>query len=883
MSSDNDSDRTDSFAVIANGTVIDHYRVIGKIGAGGMGDIFLAEDTRLDRRVALKFLSSHLCRSHRCRTRFKREAQSAANLSHPNIVTIHEVGEFRGRPYFTMEYIDGRDLKSHIEKRELDLKRILKLSIQICNGLEKAHKAGIVHRDIKPSNIIIDADGRPRLLDFGLVSVKDGEKITSDRSRLGTADYMSPEQIRGKKIDNRSDIFSFGMVLYEMLTGRHPFAGDNVAATMNAILHETPPAPGKSIPDFREELQHVISKALEKDPDLRYQHIDELKADLIRIKTTMESGPSLSLSGAGERHRRSPVARAALTVLMALVILAFLVPSTRREILSRLHLERTTIARHLAVLPFTNLGETASDQTFCDGLMETLTSHLTRMEKFQGSLWVVPAREIRERQVSSVADARKAFDVNLAVTGSVQQLKDKIRLALNLVDVDSERQLRSALIDVPREEMAALQDSTVMNMARMLEIQLGLEDREFLTAGGTDSPEAYDLYLAGRGFLWRFDEKDAYIDTAIQKFRLAIEFDSSYALAMAGLGEAYLRKYQVTYEPEWIDQARARSLTALSFDDRLAPVHNTLGLIYKETGEYEMAVQEYKRTFQITPTNNEAIRGLAQTYESLNMLEEAEANYRKIIQLQPDRWGGYFDMGYFYNAHGEKDKAVTMLHHAAELVPYNVWDYNDIGVLYYMLDYNSDARKMWQKSLEIEPNYAAYSNLGYMAHMERNFEEAASYYEKALELSDRNHIIINNLASAYDRIPGKKEKAMELFKQAIAKAEIQFKVNPLDPDLLVDLAQYYARVNDSLKAYDFVDKALELTPNNAEICVRALNVYVDLGRRDHALQCLDRVLALNYPIDDLKNHPDLGGFMNDPEIKKIVENFENKSHINISD
>ena len=240
MGKSNQDDNTRSFVPISKGTMISHYKIIEKIGAGGMGEVYLADDTKLDRKVALKFLPQHLCQDSECRARFKREAQAAAKLSHPNIITIHEVSEYQKRPYFVMEHVEGRALKDVIKKDELSISKIIELAIGICEGLEKAHRAGIIHRDIKPSNIIIDTEDRPKLLDFGLAAIQGSEKLTMTGSTLGTIGYMSPEQIEGRDIDQRSDLFSLGVVLYEMIASRPPFEGDTEAATLKSILNDTP-------------------------------------------------------------------------------------------------------------------------------------------------------------------------------------------------------------------------------------------------------------------------------------------------------------------------------------------------------------------------------------------------------------------------------------------------------------------------------------------------------------------------------------------------------------------------------------------------------------------------------------------------------------------
>ncbi|UCG61321.1 MAG: serine/threonine protein kinase, partial [Candidatus Zixiibacteriota bacterium] len=271
-------DRTRSFVSLAAGTLISHYKIINKIGAGGMGEVYLAQDTQLDRQVALKFLPPHLCADEDCRKRFKREAQAAAKLDHPNIISVYEVSEYQGRPYFAMAHVEGRSLKEVAAGRDMTIEQILELAIQICQGLHAAHENGVTHRDIKPSNILIDSHGRARIVDFGLASVRDADQLTKTGSTMGTIGYMSPEQVQGKEVDHRSDLFSLGVVLYELITKQNPFRRDSEAATMKAVSddHPEPLARYKSaVPD---EAERIVSKLLAKNKLMRYQHADDVCA-----------------------------------------------------------------------------------------------------------------------------------------------------------------------------------------------------------------------------------------------------------------------------------------------------------------------------------------------------------------------------------------------------------------------------------------------------------------------------------------------------------------------------------------------------------------------------------------------------------------------------
>jgi len=325
-----DDDRTRSFTQLAAGTQVSHYKLISKIGAGGMGEVYLAEDTQLDRKVALKFLPFHLCQDEECRARFKREAQAAARLSHANIVHLYEVSEYQGRPYFSMEMVEGRTLREIIKEGELSLTSILSIATQMCAGLTEAHESGVIHRDIKPANILVDKKERARLLDFGLASIASESKLTKTGSTLGTVGYMSPEQVKGERLDHRSDIFSLGIVLYELLTGHQPFRKDNDGATTHAILNGTPEPVARYKSGLPGGLQHIIDKSLSKDKATRYQHADEMLADL-KLELDELSRPSgesiASTSVTSQRGRRWAAALA--VVAFALAVVTYLIVTRR--------------------------------------------------------------------------------------------------------------------------------------------------------------------------------------------------------------------------------------------------------------------------------------------------------------------------------------------------------------------------------------------------------------------------------------------------------------------------------------------------------------------------------------------------------------------------
>lgn len=866
---ENDNDKTQTCIILPKGTMVSHYRIADKIGSGGMGEVYRAIDTKLNRIVALKFLPSHLCQDEDFRKRFKREAQAAAKLNHPNVVHIYEVSEYKGWPFFAMELIEGQSLSEIIKGNELQLDFTIDLVMQVCAGLREAHGAGIVHRDIKPSNIILDRNNRPKLLDFGLATIKGNEKLTKTGLALGTIGYMSPEQVKGETADARSDIFSLGVVLYEMVTGQQPFRRDSEAATLHAIVNDSPKPIARKRSDVPDVVQQIVDRALEKNRETRYRNVDDYLVDLRFLKNQIDSG--LSKARIRLPYRGRPLVRRSVIgtlIMVSLILLLSLSSSTRHMILKWFGTGQAQATTHIAVLPFTDLGETTASQSLCAGLMETLTSKLTQLEQFHGSLWVVPASEVRQREIVSARQAQRVFGASLAVTGSVQLFNGDVRLTLNLVDTKSERQLKSSIIDDSLINISSLQDSIVIRMAEMLAVQLNPDERIFLTSGKTASQDAYRHYLQALGYL-SYSEREENVDTAIGLFRQAIEEDPEYALAYAGLGRAYWYKYQISTDPLWEKFAIRNSQRAIDLYEQSAPVHITLGGIYQGKGQYEMAIQEYENALEIDSVSREAYSGLAASYQALNQLAQAESTYKKVIELKPDYWVGYVNLGLFYAYHGRHEDALIQLEHVVKFdhEGYDAW--NNLGGLYYGLGYLDEAGTMWERSLEIEPNYGAYSNLGTLYYMEQNFADAARMYRRALELDDYDYRVWMGLASAFHQIPDETENALVAYDRTIQIAEEQLKINPQNPEVLSHLADCYAVTGEHDRAFLLMQQALSLAPNNTDIMVTAGFIYEQLGFRDTALLWITEALNRGFPKSQIESLPEMQGLVADPRYQQL--------------
>jgi serine/threonine-protein kinase len=858
-----------------------HYKILEKLGQGGMGVVYKAEDTRLKREVAIKFLPWHIASDEDARRRFEIEAQAAAALNHPNIAMVYAIEEVDDQMFIVMEYIRGQELNDLVKAGSLEAGDVTNIVIQIAEGLSAAHEKGIVHRDIKSSNIMMTDEGRIKIMDFGLAKLQDGTNVTKMGQTLGTAAYMSPEQAQGEEIEQRSDLWSCGVIFYELLTGELPFKGVYEQAVFYSIINE-PPAPiPQHIIENVPHLEHIVYRCLEKSPQNRYQNASELLQDLKLPKEETASVSQISTSkkeavqspARQTGRRRTLLFAGAAFLALILVLLAI---SGGNPLKTWLKFSTVPDEQHLLVLPFTNVGGDSQKQAFCDGLVETMTSKLTQLEQFHGSLWVVPASEVRRNNIQSPGEAYKTFGANLVVSGSLQTLANMFRLTLNLIQAEDLRQLNSSVIDIEAENIAALQDQTVGKLFQMLNLQMNPKARGVIQAGGTTVSSAYEFYLQGIGYLQRYQAVEN-LDAAIEAFTQATAEDSLYALAHAGLGEAYWRKYEALKDNHWVDEAIRECQQAYRLNNQLPEVNVALGMINSGIGRYEEAVRDFHRALNSDPTNAAAYRGLAKAYEAREMSGEAEATYKRAIDLKPDYWAGYNDLGVFYFRLGRYEDAITRFRRVTELAPDNDRGYNNLGGTYYMLKRWPEAQEMFERSLSIRKTYRVCLNLGTLYFIRGQYRRATQMCEMALELNDNDYRVWGNLAAAYHWSREEKDKVEKTYRRAIELAEEQKKVNPQDAEVISDLANYYSMIGESDKSLWHIEQALALAPNNGQIIYRVSTAYEQMGNREKALFWIEKALKNGYSLSEIENQPELRELLIDERFQQYLRENSNTS------
>jgi serine/threonine protein kinase/Tfp pilus assembly protein PilF len=643
---------------------ISHYQIIDKIGEGGMGIVYKAKDLKLDRVVAIKFLPPHLAKSEENKKRFMQEAKAAAALSHPNIMNIYEIDEQDKSVFMVMEFVEGQTLKSYIEKLKsgsgIPFMKAAEWMTIIANGLKAAHDKNIVHRDIKSENIMIAPGDKLKIMDFGLAKLKGSTGLTKTGTSLGTLSYMSPEQAQGLNADQRSDIWSLGVVFYEMLTGETLFKAEHEAALLYLIVNEEPPSPSLLDRKIPHQIDTIVKKMLEKDPNKRFQNLDELISSLSDIKNEI----------------------AKTTV--------------------------ETKKKAIAVLPFDNISSDKENEYFGDGLTEELIANLSRLKDMR-----VISRTTTMQYKGTKKDIKiigRELGARYIMEGSVRKFQDDLRITAQLIDVDSDEQLWAETFKGKLADVFDIQEKVSKQIVDALMMKLTPLEKIVLEKRATVNPEAFDCNLRARDFLNRRTRNT--INIAIQLFEKAIELDPRYAGAYAGLGEAYATLYQYfESKVHWLDKAIDSSLKAITYDNTLSDAYSSLALAYFYKKSNEEAFTAGQKAIELDPHNFNGYWILGRIYHSTDRDKEAIPLLNKVVELSPDFFSAYMDLQIAYDRLEDKENSKKILTESLNVYPRYFMQHPDDARahLYYAntlvrVGKIEEAKKEAAKAVELNPS-----------------------------------------------------------------------------------------------------------------------------------------------------------------------------------
>jgi serine/threonine protein kinase len=732
---------------------ISHYKILEKLGEGGMGVVYKAQDTKLDRIVALKFLPKHLLCEEDAKTRFVHEAKAASALNHTNITTIYEIDEVEGECFICMEYVEGKSIKELLKEKTLSIEEILKIAIQVAEGLNVAHKKGIVHRDIKSDNIMLTDEGLVKIMDFGLAKLRGVSKLTRTGSTLGTIQYMSPEQVQGMEVDQRSDIFSFGVVLYEMIAGQLPFKGEHEAAIIYSILNETPEPLARYKSNVPGELQRVIEKALAKGKDERYQHVDEMMVDLKYIKKKLETTTTIHEPGKPKLLRKvSLYIYASVAILIVILILSKLYFFASREV----------PINSIAVLPFQNLSADPEQEYFSDGITEALISELSKIK----ALRVISRTSVMrfKKTEKSLPEIAHDLNVDAVVEGSVQRVQDDIRITAQLIKAEPEKHLWASDFTRKFKDILILQSEVAQAIAREIKITVTPEEQQQLATYRTVNPEAHELYLKGIYFVNKFSPPD--IEKGFKYFEEAIHKDPNYALAYTGMAKGYDYLVSITMPPKeaW-PKVDSLARKALSLDKTLADAYLLIAEV-KAVYEWDWkgAEEYYKRAIELNPNHATAHAWYAMYLLAMKRLDEALREAKHAKELDPLSFDINWMMSYVFLYTGQYDSAITLAKEVLKLDSTFVLAYNILGESYLLKKMYNEAIPQFRKSIALGFRYSL-SSLAH-AYAETGKEtEAQKILNDLLEESKRRYVDPFDFAVVYFAL-GEQDKAIEYLEKA---------------------------------------------------------------------------------------------------------------------
>jgi serine/threonine-protein kinase len=858
------------------GETLSHYEIVGKIGAGGMGEVYRAKDPRIGREVAIKIIHPSLSQNQTRVARFEQEVRAVGTLNHPNVLAIYDVGHDRGMPFLVTELLEGETLRERIESGNLTRRKAVEYAAQVADGMAAAHGKGIVHRDLKPDNVFITRDGYLKILDFGLAKLTERdpenpvstesptEALTDAKAVVGTPGYMSPEQLHGEPADSRSDIFAFGIMLYEMIAGRRPFEGETAAEISASIMRDEPAALTDAEPLVSPTLERVVRQCLEKNPAERFESARDL-AHMLR-----------AVSDTGEVTKVVPVAPKKRGWLRpAMGVLAVVVAAVAAWTLFDLQPAPTIPEeKHIVVLPFEATGPDPDGPYLAAGLAEMVADGLRILEReTRGASWVVPFEADQDLEA-----ARTLFNANIAIRGVLHSGPERVRLDLRAVDVASGRTLARRSLDEDVHNLTGLQKEPVLLVWEMLEFEPTLEVLDELDDCMTNTLTACRAFVSGRGRLTTADDQ-AQLQAAAAELERAIAEDPAYPPARIALAGTYGRLFEETRDDVWKERAIAEARQAIELDDTAVEPHLVLGRVHQLASQTDLQLEAYRQATERARTAG-AFFEYGMTAMNAGEFEKAERALQTAINLRPGFAETYQGLGYLYVTMNRFDAATNQYRHAARAAPTNPDAHINLGAVLYFQDRRPEAMQAFEDALALAPNQVAYSNLGTLYFEEGRFGDAAEMYQAGLDLGgddvpDTDYYLYGHLASA-QHWSGRRESALANFAFAIERAESVLAGQPDDYSVMADLAGYYGMIGEQERGLELMAIVTRQEILDPFFMGSIAECYEDLGQRELAMEWIAKALGNGLTVDWIERRPSFNGLRTDVRYRELIQQSVNR-------
>ena len=869
------------------------YRIEALLGQGGMGRVYKAFDKQLDRIVAIKVVRQGMMGSDEALKRFKQELLLASKVSHKNILRIHDMGEVGEVKFISMAFVEGQDLHQILrDTPKMPFERVVNFARQLADALSAAQAEQVVHRDLKPQNILVGKDDHLYVSDFGLAkSIEDdgSSGMTKTGAFMGTPRYMSPEQVEGNPADHRSDIYAYGLILYEMATGDVPFTGESTLKLMYQRIQTKPKDPKLVNPELPTWFAGVVMRCLEKEPEMRYQTASEILLDL-QGQTSGATVTSVTRGATRTVQIQIPeltgkkkwilIAGSALVVL---VIAAFAIPSVRHMILgggaggagsSRISgIPALDQGRFVAILPFRVLGDEQALGYVAEGLNEALSAKLFQLKDLHLSSNSAVEHVSDRDPTDKIA---RALGANLIVTGMVQGTPDNMRIIVNLDDVTSGKRTWTQEFSGVTKDLLSIEDQISGQLVTALDVKPTNEELAHASERPTDNEEAYDLYLRGNQAMKGPDTVKA-AQSAIDFYQQSIKQDPAFALAYTGLADASLLMYRTNKDSFWSEKALGAAQHAEELKDSLPEVHFSLGTIYFRTGKTAQGIAELKRGLELAPKSDEGYIRLGSAYLDSGQIDAAIDAYKKAIDVNPYYWASHIDLGDAYLNAGDAEKALAEFQKVTELEPDNAGGWQNVAIAYDRLGQYEKCIPAFQKSIELHPEWDAYSDLSSVYLLLHRYPEGVQAAERAVELSPNQETAVGNLADAY-RLAGQKDKANAEYDKAISLGFKELAVNPQDSTAMEGLALYYAKRGQTDKAAEYIRRARAIDKDNIELVYNQAVVENLSNHPADALRDLQEALSKGYPAKEANEDPDLESLKSRPEFAALVKKYSVAAH-----